>query len=131
MKLEDYFSKTTGVGVMSTADGQGTVNSAIYATPHFLGDGLLSFIARDRLTRKNLNENPSAHYLFIERNGGFRGIRLSLEKVAEREDEELISKIARRAVEPSESDKPKRFLITFKVKKILNLLGPQEVEFTH
>lgn len=129
MKLEDYFSQAAGVGVMSTADAQGAVNSAIYATPHFLEDGLLSFIARDRLTRKNLTENPSAQYLFVEHTEGYKGLRLYLEKVAESQDETRIAKLSRRPAIRPETGKPQRYLISFRVKKILALLGPEELDY--
>ena len=65
MELEDYFKKTKGTGVLATSDKYGKVNAAVYARPHFLEDGALAFIMRDRLTHHNLESNPNAAYLFV------------------------------------------------------------------
>lgn len=54
MELKDYFESTKGTGVMATADGDGKVDAAIYARPHFMEDGTLAVIMRDRLTHNNL-----------------------------------------------------------------------------
>ena len=39
MSLAEYFEHVTGVGVLSTADASGRVNSAVYGRPHFIDDG--------------------------------------------------------------------------------------------
>jgi hypothetical protein len=46
MKLKDYFERTTGTGILSTADSSGKVNAAIYSRPHFIDGDKLSFILR-------------------------------------------------------------------------------------
>lgn len=124
MRLEDYFTAKNGIGVLSTADGNGKVDSAIYSRPHFLDDGTIAFIMRDRLTHHNLKENPYAAYLFMEKEGGYRGLRLFLKKLKENTDEELIQKMTRHCLSPEE-DKTRgpKFLVYFKVEKILDLIG--------
>jgi hypothetical protein len=102
MHLRDYFENTQGTGVLSTADGEGSVSSAIYARPHVLQDGQVAFIMADRLARKNLQSNPRASYLFIERGEGYRGTRLQLTKIREERDPELIAKLRRRAYSPED-----------------------------
>ena len=57
MQLKEYFNDTKGLGVLATADGEGKVDAAIYARPHFMEDGTLAFIMRDRLTHHNLQSN--------------------------------------------------------------------------
>ena len=52
MNLKTYFDETKGLGVLSTADGKGRVNAAVYARPHMMEDGGLAFIMRDRLSLK-------------------------------------------------------------------------------
>ncbi len=37
MDLKSYFESTNGTGILSTADGDGHVDSAIYSRPHFFG----------------------------------------------------------------------------------------------
>jgi hypothetical protein len=124
MRLEDYFAATSGFGVLSTADGNGKVDAAIYSRPHFMDDGTIAFIMRDRLTHHNLEENPYAAYLFVEKDSGYKGIRLFLKKVKESTDDELVGKMTRRCLTPEE-DKARgpKFLVYFEVEKLLNLVG--------
>ena len=67
MDIKEYFEKTEGNGILSTADGNGQVDAAIYARPHFMDDGTIALIMRDRLTHHNLHSNPHACYMFIEK----------------------------------------------------------------
>jgi hypothetical protein len=127
MNLSDYFSNSRGVGVLSTADAQGRVDAAVYARPHTMDDGCLAMIMRERLTHKNLQENPYAAYLFIENVPGYQGVRLLLKKIREDQDQELISRLTRRSL-TSEEDQAKgsKFIVYFKVEKILKLIGGEE-----
>jgi len=65
MSLKEYFDTTKGFGVLSTADGDGPVDAAIYARPHFLEDGTLAIVMRDRPSHHKLQFNPHATFLFI------------------------------------------------------------------
>ncbi len=123
MNLKQYFTNTEGIGVLSTADADGKVNSAIYSRPHLLEDGYLSFIMRDRLTRNNLQQNPSAHFLFMAKEKGFSGVRIYLEKVRETEDKELIAQLSRRKKDANTDEDSTSFLVSFKIIKMLELLG--------
>jgi len=44
MKLSDYFENAKGRGIISTADANGHLTSAVYARPHFFDDGTIAFI---------------------------------------------------------------------------------------
>lgn len=124
MQLKNYFEQASGIGVLSTADGNGKVDAAIYARPHVADDGTVAFIMRDRLTHRNLEENPSAAYLFIEKGDGYRGLRLFLKKARESADAELIGKMTRRCLTPEEDEaKGPKFLVYFDVEKVLDLVG--------
>ena len=90
MELKNYFEKTTGTGVLSTADGNGLVNAAIYSRPHFIEDNKLAFIMRDRLSHKNLESNPHAVYLFIADGPGYKGKRLYLRMIREEKNADQI-----------------------------------------
>lgn len=127
MNLHEYFSNKSGFGVISTSNNNGEVNSAVYAKPHIIDDNTVAFIMRDRLTHKNVLENPQAHYMFIEHNQGFHGVRLSLTMIDESQDQERINALSRR---PSngDSDDVKRFLVSFTVDKVLTLVGGEEVK---
>ena len=122
MNLKDYFESTQGTGVLATADAQGKVDAAIYARPHMLEDGTFAFIMLDRLTHKNLQSNPYATFLFMEKGEGYKGVRLFLKKLREDTDPELIKNLSRRCVSPDQIQGPK-FLVIFRLEKYLNLLG--------
>ncbi|MFZ5571969.1 MAG: pyridoxamine 5'-phosphate oxidase family protein [Thermodesulfobacteriota bacterium] len=126
MNYKEYFEKTKGTGVLSTADNHGRVDAAIYSRPHILEDGTLAFIMRDRLTHSNLQTNPFAVYLFIEEGPGFKGKRLFLCKVREERDNDRILSLSRRTY--ADDDNHKRFLMIFKVDKELPLVGAGEVD---
>ena len=123
MELKDYFASKEGFGVLSTADAEGNVNSAIYARPHVMDDGLVAFIMRDRLSYKNITSNPRATYLFREDGPGYLGKRLYLAKVREEDDADLISSLSRRTY-PSDTDRREsKFLVYFKVERERSLVG--------
>lgn len=125
MNLTTYFDETKGMGVLSTADGQGVVNAAVYARPHIMDDGNIAFIMRDRLSHHNLQSNPHAAYLFREAGTGYKGIRLHLTRVHEESDTPLVKELCRRCYMDDNPDTV-RFLVTFRVDKELPLIGPGE-----
>jgi hypothetical protein len=126
MNLVDYFENTSGTGVLSTADKDGKVNAAVYSRPHFLEDGAIAMIMRDRLSHANLQSNPHAVYLFIEKGPGYKGKRLYLTKVREEEKSELLVKLKRRQVTPEENaEKGSLFLVIFRIDQELPLVGAE------
>lgn len=124
MKLEEYFNNHKGRGILSTADSSGNVNSAVYSTPHMMGNNNIAFIMRERLTHNNLLGNPSAAYLFMAEGKGFNGLRLYLEKTNEEQDTPQIEELHRRKRSCEEEDElGAKYLVYFQVKKILPLIG--------
>ncbi|GAB6193090.1 pyridoxamine 5'-phosphate oxidase family protein [Desulfocastanea catecholica] len=123
--LQQYFEKTKGTGVLATADSNGKVDAAIYSHPHFLEEGTLAFIMRDRLTHHNLQSNPSATFLFIEEGPGYKGKRLFLRKVREENNPELIRQIKRRKY-TDENQEP-IYLVYFAIDKELPLIGGEKM----
>ncbi len=83
MKMADYFQKKKGLGVLSTVDNSGRVNSAIYSKPHVAGDDHIAFVMKEKRTYANVQENPHASYLFKEEGKGYSGVRLTLTKKRE------------------------------------------------
>jgi len=125
MDLTHYFENIKGKGVLATADEQGHVDVAVYAQPHIVDKDTIAFIMPDRLTHHNLQSNIYAAYLFIKEGPGYSGIRLFLSKVREEEDSELLHSIRRRkCASEQEGEETPRFLVFFKVDKILPLIGP-------
>jgi hypothetical protein len=127
MKLKDYFEKTKGISILSTADRDGKVTSAIYSMPRILEDNNIAFIMRERLTYHNLQSNPHAAFMFIEESAGYQGIRLFLKKTREDNDPEVIARMTRRHLTPEEDkEKGLKHLVIFRVEMILPLIGTGE-----
>jgi hypothetical protein len=123
VNLNEYFETVKGTGVLATADGTGLVDTAIYAKPHIMDKETVAFIMAERLTHHNLQTNHHASYLFKEESQGYKGIRLFLTKLREEKDTELLYSIrSKRYAGGKEEGKP-RFLVFFKVDKILPLVG--------
>ena len=120
-ELKSYFENAKGIGVMATSDAEGKVNAAVYSRPHFMEDGTVAFIMRDRLTHHNIQSNPHAAFLFVEEGTGYIGKRLYLSKVREEENSELLGAISRRPYAGPPGDS--RFLVFFRIDKVLPLIG--------
>lgn len=127
MQLKDYIEKKSGISILSTADRDGKLTTAIYSKPRVLEDNTIAFIMRERLTYHNLRTNPHAAFMFIEESVSYQGIRLFLKKIREDNDSELIAKMTRRNLTP-EQDKQKgpKHLVMFSVEMILPLIGTEK-----
>jgi hypothetical protein len=131
MTLKEYFDEKKGVGVMATANAEGKVDTAIYSSPHVFDDGTLAFIMRERLTHLNVQSNPYGSYIFIEEGMGRKGLRLFLKKVKEDSDPDLIASMTRRYLTPEEDkEKGPKFLVYFRVDKVLPLIGSGDTNIT-
>lgn len=129
MDLYDYFENTKGLGVLATADSDGHVNAAVYSRPHIMENNTAGFIMRDRLTHANLQSNARAMYLFKEEGQGYTGKRLYLEKQSEEMETKRLHELKRRALSPeSDAEKGHKFLVIFKITKVLPLIGGDEEE---
>ena len=121
MKLSEYFRTMRGTGVLATADAQGRVDAAIYASPHFIDEETIAFIMADKLTHQNLQSNPHAAYLFMEsEEGRYKGKRLYLTKIREEKDSETLEAMRRKKYPEL---KGREFLVYFRVDKVLPLIG--------
>jgi general stress protein 26 len=94
MDMNEYFEKTSGVGVLSTASKDGEVNSALFARPHVENNTAL-FVTIERKNLQNLKENPNAYYLFKEDGEGYEGLRMVLKLKREFMDDKLADKLSR------------------------------------
>jgi len=128
MKLSEYFEKADGHGVIATADSKGKVGAAVYARPHFVNEKTVAFVMADRLMHKNLQSNPHASYLFVESNKEDVGKRIYLTKTKEEADCKRVDEMLRRGVCPVDEGyiRGKRFLVYFKIDKVLPLVGVRE-----
>lgn len=125
MDIKDYFAKKDGFGVLSTADGHGRVNSAVFARPMAFDNGTLAFIMADRLCHEQLRENPHATYLFREQGPHYEGKRLSLVKTGEEGDGDRIEGLLRQ-YHPERAGSyagATKFLVFFRVEHVRPLVG--------
>lgn len=124
MTLKDYLEKKNGINILSTADRDGKLTTAIYSKPHVLEDNTIAFIMRERLTYHNLQTNPHAAFMFIEESAGYQGIRLFLKKIREDNNSVVIAQMTRRHLTP-EQDKQKgpKHLVIFSIEMVLPLIG--------
>jgi hypothetical protein len=125
MNLKEYFENTNGLGVLSTADAKGHVDSAIYATPHVISEDSVAFIMRPRQSFCNVQQNPKAAYLFIEKGPGYQGRRLYLEKTGQEDDPATVRQF-RRSAHGNTGDEEQATLVYFKVTHIRPLVGDKE-----
>jgi hypothetical protein len=123
MKIDEYFENAKGRGVLATADSDGKVGIAVYARPHTMNDETIAFIMPDRLTHHNLQSNPHAAYLFMEEGKKLAGKRVYLTKIREEKDTEFLYSLRRKSYG---DDREGRYLVFFKVEKVLPLVGTEE-----
>lgn len=124
MNLEDYFSKTEGTGVLATSGANGRVDAAIYGTPHIMAEGQIGFIMRPRRSLANIRLNPKAVFMYIEKDAGYTGKRIYLEKSGEETDQKTVN-LLRRSHHGGDEDKA--VLVLFKVTEIRPLVGDEVV----
>ena len=122
MDLNEYFENMDGMGILSTADDQGNVNCAIYATPHVMDESTIAFIMRPRKSYHNVQSNSKAAYMFVEKGPGYQGKRLYLEKISEEANSDKIN-LLRRSPHGDHGDEEQAKLIYFKVTHIRPLVG--------
>jgi hypothetical protein len=124
MNLNVYFSTAEGLGVLATSNAKGDVDAAVYATPHVIDEETVGFIMRPRRSLANVQENPKAAYLFIEKIPGYKGVRLYLEKSGQEDDPKKVNHLRRSS---HGGDEDKAVLVYFKVTDIRPLVGDEVV----
>ena len=80
-KLMDYFNRSPRIGTLSTADKAGSVDSAIFGSPHMTDERTVVMGIGKNRTLANLQQNPQAVYLIMEPGPTLRdwkGIRVYL-----------------------------------------------------
>ena len=124
MALQHYFEEKSGLGILSTANEKGVVNTAVYARPHVMDENTIAFVMANRLSHANLEANPHAAYLFKEDGHGYRGKRLLLTKIKEEQDTDLLNILRRRTYSDEEEARMKPLsLVYFRVDEERPLVG--------
>jgi len=123
MSLADYFESTEGIGVLATSDSDGNVNAAIYARPYVIDENRIAFSMLERTSFANIQSNPKAAYLFVERGEGYEGKRLYLRKTGEETDSQRIETIKKQRPSTRQPTQAKRHFVYFTVEKTRPLVG--------
>jgi len=123
MSLGEYFESMKGIGVLATSDSEGNVDTAIYSRPYVIDDNTVAFSMLERLSYANIQSNPKAAYMFIERGEGYAGKRLYLTMTGEEKDPERITDIKKQHVRARDDDGKVRHLIYFSVDRTRPLVG--------
>ncbi|NIP23745.1 MAG: pyridoxamine 5'-phosphate oxidase family protein [Phycisphaerae bacterium] len=126
MNLSDYFENTQGTGILATSSSAGRVDVAIYSRPHVTDEDTVAFIMRPRLSHENLQSNPNAAYMFIEKGPGYKGKRLYLTKLREETDPDLIDSLRRKDRKHDVKSDEKSFLVYFHIDRIRPLVGDND-----
>ncbi len=80
-KLMEYFNKQPRLGVISTSNKDGKVDSAVVGSPQMTDEKTVKVALGKGRTFANLQENPNATYLIMEPGAGildWKGIRVYL-----------------------------------------------------
>jgi len=64
--LMEYFNKQPRLGVLSTSNKAGEVDSAYFGSPYMIDDSTIIVALGKNKTYANLQENPNACYLIME-----------------------------------------------------------------
>jgi hypothetical protein len=123
MSLTEYFEHVEGIGILGTADAEGNVDLAIYARPHVIDENEVAFIMADRLSHTNINRNPHAAYLFVEKGGAYNGLRMYLTRTREETDAKAIDALRRKERKGADYGDAQKFLVYFKVEEVRRLVG--------
>ena len=124
MDLKEYFADAKGMGILATADADGKVDVAIYAKPMVVDENTIALVMRERLSHQNIRGNPNAAYMFIEKAGSIKGLRLYLTIVREETNVSMVEKIIEEHPEICPSpDEANKYLVHFKVERIRELIG--------
>ena len=123
MNLSAYFPSVKGMGVLATSDSDGNVDIAIYSRPYIIDEKTIAFSMLERLSYANVQSNPKAAYLFIEKGEGYAGTRLYLTETGEEKDPQRIKEIKQQHSKSRSPDETPKHLVYFTVDKIRPLVG--------
>ena len=75
MSLAEYFEINEGTGILATSDSDGNVDLAIYSRPYVIDENKIAFSMLERTSYANIQSNPKAAYMFIEKGQSYNGKR--------------------------------------------------------
>ena len=123
MNLAELFPEG-GRGVIGTADANGVVNMAVFATPHVIDEETLAWGFTEGRSLANLKQNPHASYLYLAPSRGYSGWRLAMTFKEETGEGELLASIKEAASRAagSQAGAAVKHLVYFKVDEVRPLM---------
>jgi len=95
-ELKEVFNKRPRIGALSTSDGKGNVNVAVFGSPQMIDDNTIVMGIGNNRSYRNLQENPKAVFIIMEPSATapeWKGVRVYLEAVSIESAGELYNKI--------------------------------------
>lgn len=122
MNLSEYFENVKGTGILATGDSDGNIDAALYGKPFFVDERTIAFDMMHRVSYANLQTNPNACYMFIEKAEGFIGKRLNLVKEGEETDAGKIRLLKKKYNLMDIKGEEQRHIVYFRIKEIRPLV---------
>jgi hypothetical protein len=123
MDLAVYFENVKGTGILATSDSQGNVDAAVYNKPYVLDEQTIAFSMLRRMTYLNIQSNPKACFVFLEKGEGCHGFRLYLTKQKEETDPVKIKEVKKRHNLMDLNPDEDKHLVYFEVNGVRPLIG--------
>jgi len=124
MSLAEYFRTAEGIGILATSDSAGNVDLAIYSRPYVIDENKIAFSMLERTSFANIQSNPKAAYMFIEKGEGYNGKRLYLSKSGEETNQQRIEEIKSQHPKRHKSTtESARHFVYFSIDKIRPVVG--------
>jgi hypothetical protein len=95
-ELREMFNKRPRIGALSTTDGKGNVNVAVFGSPQMIDDNTIVMGIGNNRSYRNLLENSKAAFIIMEPGQTapeWKGVRVYLEAVTIESAGELYNKI--------------------------------------
>ena len=124
MSLAEYFEINEGTGILATSDSDGNVDLAIYSRPYVIDENKIAFSMLERTSYANIQSNPKAAYMFIEKGQSYNGNRLYLKRIGEETDSQRIEEIkSQRPKRHKSTTESARHFVYFSIENIRPLSG--------
>ena len=125
MELKDYFKRTRGTAILSTSDGKGKIDVSVYPLrPHMADENTVVLIMERNEALRNLQANPQAVLVFLEREEKLQGVRLMLRQTGL--EKEVGVGFSLRSKKYSAGNAVERFLVYFEVQQTFPLVESAE-----
>ena len=127
--LMEMFNTQPRIGTLSTADGEGNVNSAVFGSPQMADERTVVMGIGNNRSFRYLKANPKAVFTVIEPGETtmeWKGCRVYLEAISMETEGELLDTIRKNIAEAAGEAAAKMVhaAIRFRISEIRNLIAP-------